>query len=263
LVSASTSTTSYTLPIKLEVDKTYTWRARAEYAGEPGPWSAAGSFMTPKDPEGYIRGNEVFDPLINGKSIGQIVGPATFIPGVGLRFDDRTTYVVYNLGATLEEGEFSVLTTNIKSLKGEVNKSKLFSMCQGDNCEGDLAVNVRRFTVEKRGTGEIAWRVITSGDQIDTVGDERVYVPLFEDETYFWRATWGGEFNLVIRENGPTGPVIYDFGKSYDGYYDPDPHFAFLGAPPHRSGPDNQSVPDVIYRGVWISGRPRPEFANK
>ena len=37
---------------------------------------------------GYIRGNEVYDPLTNGKTVGEIVGPVTFIPGVGVRLED-------------------------------------------------------------------------------------------------------------------------------------------------------------------------------
>ena len=46
-------------------------------------------------------------------------------------------------------------------------------MTEGDS---DITTNDRRFTIEKRGNpaGTVAWRVITSNDQIDTVGAERV-----------------------------------------------------------------------------------------
>jgi hypothetical protein len=40
-------TTSYDVPLRLENDVGYTWRARAEYQGHAGPWSADAAFRTP------------------------------------------------------------------------------------------------------------------------------------------------------------------------------------------------------------------------
>ncbi len=264
LIKAQTGTALTSQFYTLEYDKTYKWRVRAEVGALFGPWSDTWSFKTPAIPSGYINGTEVYDPLTDGKSVGIVRGPATFIPGVGLRFDSITTYVYYPLVGTLPAGQFSLLTTNLKSLKGESNKSKLFTMCEGEeNCNGELADNDHRLTVEKRGTGEVAWRIITSNDQKDTEGAERVYIQLNADQTYFWKAVWGGSMTVSINQGGPNGPMLYNFGKFYSGVYDPSPHAAFLGAPPHRSGPENQSVIDVIYRGVWISSKPRPAFADR
>ena len=58
----------------LELDATHTWRVRAiirNPAGQManGPWSSAASFKSPLG--GYIRGNELFDPLYNGTTVGQ------------------------------------------------------------------------------------------------------------------------------------------------------------------------------------------------
>jgi hypothetical protein len=129
-----------------------------------------------------------------------------------------------------------------------------------------MTTNSRRFTVEKRGTtepGAIAWRVITSTDQIETIGNERVQVNFQPDRTYFWRATWGSlGFNLTIDE-GVGGRSMYDYGKDYGGVYDPDPHVIFLGSPPSRSGADAQTAPGVVYRHLWVSSRPRPASANQ
>ena len=68
----------------LNYEQRYTWRVRAtaSYLGTDGkavdtygPWSNFGSFITPQN-RGYLRGNELYDPLFNGETIGTIVGPA-------------------------------------------------------------------------------------------------------------------------------------------------------------------------------------------
>jgi hypothetical protein len=131
----------------------------------------------------------------------------------------------------------------------------------------DIVTNDRRMTVEKRGDppGTVAWRLITHDDQIDTEGAEREVVDFNENLHYLWEATWRNNFfNVLIREGGAHGPVIYDKGKPFEGDpYDPSPHVAYLGAPVGRSGPDGASVDGVIIRQVWISSRPRPDFANQ
>lgn len=261
-VPAGQGQTSHEPAASLEGDQTYQWQARPEYLGIAGPWSSRASFVAPVN-VGYIRGSEVYDPLIAGKTIGKIHGDVSFIPGVGVQLHNFESYISYDLEQTLLEGEFSVLTTNvIYNTKG--NKTKIMAMGQGYD---DIVTNDRRMTVEKRGDppGVVAWRFITHDDQVDTEGPERVALPFDERQTYFWKATWFGNFfNVVINEGGVNGPDIYDMGKPFHGRpYDPSPHVAFLGAPVGRSGPEGASVPGVIYRQVWISSRPRPAFANK
>ena len=74
--------------------------------------------------------------------------------------------------------------------------------------------------------------MITSNDQIDTVGRQRVQRDFSPSKTYLWKATWGGgRFNLSIREGGASGKQIYSFGKGYGGVYDPSPHYAYVGRP--------------------------------
>ena len=247
----------------LDVDVTYGWRCRAEQGQYFGPWSATWTFKTPDIPEGYIAGGEVYDPLWTGKTVGNINGSATFLPDVGIRLNDHTSNVEYALPQTVTSGEFSMLVTNTPT-NTEGGKTKVMSMREG---RSDITTNDRRFTIEKRGNpaGAIAWRVITSNDQIETQGTaERVVVNFQGNRTYFWRAQWGGgRFNLTIRENGPDGKAIYNFGKSYRGTYDPNPQLAYLGAPVGRGGPSDATIPGLTVRQVWISARERPEFANK
>lgn len=264
-VPGGASTTSHTVTAALAEDQTYQWQARAVSQGVTGPVSSRASFVI-QPPGGFIRGNELYDPLFNGKTVGEGHDVA-FVPGVGIRLLDQTSFVRYALPQTLSSGEISMLVTNITSGTAGT-KTKVFSMSEGDS---DMTTNRRRFTVEKRGAsnaGAIAFRVITSEDQIETEGAERRVLRFSFNSVYFWRATFGddgrnGAFNLTIDDGGVGGNRIYDFGKPYSGSYNPNPHMVFLGSPPNRSGTDNQTVPNIVIRQVWVSSRPRPSFANK
>jgi hypothetical protein len=63
---------------------------------------------------------------------------------------------------------------------------------------------------------------------------------------------------VQVYEGGVGGKLIYNIGvKSSKGSYNPQPQFAYLGAPPQRSGED-ASIPGTIYRNMWIGARARP-----
>ncbi len=172
------------------------------------------------------------------------------------------SHIEYALGQTVEDGELSMMVTNMPT-NTEGNKTKIMSMREGRT---DITTNDRRFTAEKRGNpaGIIAWRMITHNDQIDTVGRERIVVEFSANKWYLWTARWGGSrFNLTIRENNASGRVIYNFGKSYAGAYDPNPHLAYVGAPIGRGGASDATVPGMIAKQVWLSTATAPDFANK
>jgi len=262
VAQGGSGTTTYVTTAQLEGDQTYGWQARAESQGEAGPWSSRATFVAAQT-TGYMRGNELYDPLINGVTIGEKHGPLTFIPGVGVRLETQLSYISYMLPQTLTEGEFSILVTDMPA-NTEGDKTKLFAM--GQNYD-DIVTNDRRMTVEKRGdpAGVVAWRFITHGDQIDTEGAERQFVNFQASQTYFWQATWrNNRFDLIIREGGVDGRLIYNQGKNFKGRaYDPNPHVIYIGAPVGRSGESGASVDHATIRQVWVSGRPRPAFANK
>ncbi len=257
----TSSSTEWTIP-DLDNNVTYSWHARAEKGAYFGPWSSTFTFKTPDVPQGYITGGELYDPLTAGTTVGSIVGPVTFIPGVGVKLETLSSYIEYRLGSTVTGGEFSAIVTNM-IFNTDGDKTKVLAMTQGDS---DITTNPRRFTIEKRGNpaGAVAWRVRTSGGQIDTSGAERIVLPFNPANTYFWKSTWGGgRFNLLIKNGGPDGNKIYDFGKGYNGVYDPNPHVAYIGGPGGRAGANSGTVPGIIVRQVWLSSRPRPSFANK
>src|SRR5262245_1315831 len=88
-----------TINSQLAFEARHTWRARATcQTSNPrtvGPWSATGSFISSTG--GYIRGSEVYDPLINGKTVGQIHGPVQFIPNVGVKLLSESSWITYPL----------------------------------------------------------------------------------------------------------------------------------------------------------------------
>ncbi len=261
-VPSASGTTSHTLSAQLDGDQTYSWQARAEYNGAFGPWSSKETFVAPVN-DGYIKGAELYDPLINGRSIGELHGPIEFIPNVGAKMLTWESYISYLLPQTLIEGEYSLLVTNMKAnTKGD--KQKVMGMAQGYD---EFIENDRRVSVEKRGDppGAIAWRFLTHDDRIETEGSERVTYNFLAEQTYFYQIWWrSNHFQVTIQEGGVGGKSAYDYGKNWKGRpYDPNPHVIYVGVPVGRSGSSAASIENATYRQVWVSARPRPGFANK
>jgi hypothetical protein len=269
LVPAGNGTTTHVVTASLEFNKNHSWRARAEYQGAVGPWSSAATFKTPEG--GYIRGSEVLDPLTNGKTVGQAIGPVTFIPGQGAKIETNLSRITYQLGATLQEGEYSFLAQGVD--EGNVgDKSKVMSMAEG---HGDVTANDYRMTLEVRGQdyggtpGTVSFRIIT-GDASDhgRIHDtQRRVVSWSRQQTYFFRMWWRtGAAGYEIRVGSPDGPMHDQASLSTDGRpYRPgldgsNPHVAHIGAPNTRAGELNASHPQMTVKNVWISGRPRPRF---
>jgi len=256
--------TTLKLTTVFDADTLYRWRVRPEIEDTFGPWSIVESFRSIEKVEGYIKGNELYDPLLEGKTVGTINGPVTFIPGVGVRLDSRRSYIEYFLPETLTGGEYSALLTNLEVISSnEDPKDRVISMRSGQAAIND---NLYRMTVDKRGNGAVAWRFITGpGDYIETVGQERQVVSFHEALTYFVRASWRNNFfNVIYREGGIDGKVVYDGGKGYSREYKPRPHMVYAGSPyqPGDRG-EASTVEDMIIRQIWVSANPRPPYANK
>jgi hypothetical protein len=253
-------------PTNLQNKKTYGWRARGEQGPRFGAWSATWTFTTPDQPEAYNRPGELYDPLVDGKTIGETIGAVNFIPGVGAKLENFTSYIRWRLQQTVVQGEFSMIVTGIPD-NTEGGKTKMMAMSEGLS---DIVTNERRFTLERRGNpkGVIAWRMISHNDRIETVGaaprGDRKYVKFSANQSYLLRAVWRGQvLTITIQEGVPNGREIYRMAKHYNGPYDPDPHYAFAGSPVGRSGVMAATVPGMIARQVWLSTKPRPSFANK
>jgi hypothetical protein len=259
------NTPSFKVTTTLDFRKRYTWRVRAEYHGSVGPWSSVASFISPEG--GYVRGNEVFDPLYNGKTVGELVGNTSFVADTGIRLNDGTGYVRYLIPQTITAGEMSAEVEGLRA-NAPGNKSKVFGMQEG---LGDFITNRYRVDVQYRGASGAPPNAITFRALYGSATDLSVrYEPdtatrfasvynMNPSTTYYWKMTWGSEFRLTVKEGGVTGRIIYDYGvPTPRGTYSPTPHYAYLGAPVGRSGDESVSIPGAIYRNVWIGARPRP-----
>jgi hypothetical protein len=254
----------HTVEGSLEFDAPHTWRVRAVSAGAVGPWSAAASFRTPSG--GYINGNELFDPLSNGRTVGARIGPTQFVPGTGLELLGHDSRVTYVLPQNLQAGEFSVMVKGIDE-GSPGDKTKVISMQEGTG--SDITDNDYRMTFEKRGRiyptpGATTWRMIM-GDSSEHAGrifdGDRVSLGFSDERWYFWKISWGSRTTAEVREDSPTGRVIYLSSRGTGGFiYRPVPHGIHLGVPVGRAGPNDASIPGAIYKNVWVSSRPRPKF---
>jgi hypothetical protein len=248
----------------IDFDANYRWRVRARLGTAAGPWGET-TFRAPLG--GYINGNEVYDPLYTGASVGDVEG-VSFTPQ-GARFNGHGSFIEYRLDPNLQAGEISVMVTGIDE-GNPGDKTKIFSMQEGNG--NDLTDNDYRMTVEKRGRdyttpGATTWRIITGeADDHDRIIDgDRIGVSFSDERWYFWKFTWGnGRAALEVREDGPNGPVIYFSTRGMGDFpYRPVPHYAYLGARIGRNGPIDASIPGAIYKNLWISSRPRPAFPNE
>ena len=262
----SNGRTEFTPDQELQPTTLFYWRVRAVQGTATSQWSAIATFKSRL--VGFSRAGELYDPLIHGETVGQRIGSTTFIPGKGIQLNDGLSYVRYLLPQTISNGEFSM---DVEGLRANApgDKAKVFGMQEGTT---DFITNRYRVDIQYRGTtgappNAIQWRVLYgSADDLDVRYEPdtaKRFASVFllnPATTYHWRATWGTDFRLVVRDGGMNGSVMYDYGlPTPRGRYNPNPHYAYLGAPVGRSGNESASIPGTIYRNVWIGSRPRPE----
>ncbi|MEO5819069.1 MAG: hypothetical protein ABIT71_01075 [Vicinamibacteraceae bacterium] len=258
-------TTSFTVDEDLQPTTKLYWRARLTQGTTTSEWSQGASFRTRL--MGFSRPGELYDPLIHGETVGQVVGDVTFVPGKGVQLNAVTSHIRYLLPATVSSGEYSMDVEGLRA-NGPGDKAKVFGMQEG---QGDFITNDYRVDIQYRGTAgfppnAIQWRVIY-GDaddlsvryEPDTAKRFDSVFQLNGSTTYHWKFNWGPVINLKMIEGGVNGTTLYDFGMPAPrGAYTPNPHYAYLGAPLGRSGNESASIPGTIYRNVWLGSQPRP-----
>jgi hypothetical protein len=251
---------TYTPPATaFDFDTPYTWRVRAVYQGANGPWSAAASFRSAVG--GYVRGNEVFDPLTNGPSkVINGSNDVTWIPGVGVRLNSKDSYVEWKLATPCVNCEFSALMTNIGN-GSEEWKTKVMSMLeQGVN----TTENRYRVTIDKRttwvGQGSRVRYTICSGQVAGSCSEPTGGFQSWDrTKTYFWKFEWRNlNSHLIVLDGGVNGSVKADLSQSYKNPYQPNPHLVRLGSVGGRA--DNETNPGTIVWNVWVSPNPRPNL---
>lgn len=258
------STPSYQVTSTLDFAKSYTWRVRAEYQEHAGPWSATAKFVSPVG--GYLTTGEVYDPIYNGRTVGERVGATTFVAN-GIRLENFQSHVRYLIPGSVTAGEFSVEVSGLRP-NNDGDKIKVMSMSSG---AADFITDPYRVDIQYRGSAGFPPNAITFRCLYGSATDLSVrYEPdtatrlnsvylLNPNTVYHWKFTWGSSVRVQVREGGATGPLIYNVGvNAPNGTYRPNPWYAYLGAPAGRSGAESASPPGAIYKNVWISARPRP-----
>jgi hypothetical protein len=262
----SGGTTSYTPDFDLQPATRLYWRARMLQEGLASDWSTTRSLATAL--VGYSRPGELYDPLVNGSTIGVAVGSTTFVAGKGLQINDGNSYVRYQLAQPLAAGEFSMEILGLHP-NGPGPKLKVFSM-------SDSAYDVYRspylLVAQYRGSNGnpdncIAFKALL-GDPLfklepDIGVRQAAVVSLDPARAYFWKGIWSNGFTLIVKD-GINGPTLFNYGQTalevtgQNAVYNPTPHFAYLGANNGPFGEEDGSFPGAIYRNVWISSNPRP-----
>jgi len=265
-VTEGSGVTTWTPSQDLQPTTVFYWRARATQGTTVSAWSATGTFKSKL--VGFNRAGELYDPLIHGETVGEIVGSTTFIPGKGIQINNGTSHVRYRLAQSIPGGEFSM---DVEGLRANApgDKAKVFGMSDG---QGDFITNDYRVDIQYRGTtgvppNAIQWRVIYGdADDLDVRYEPdtaKRFASVFllnPSTTYHWNFTWGSSIRLVVKDGGVNGTTLYDYGMAAPrGRYDPPQHYTYLGAPVGRSGNESASIAGTIYRNVWIANRPRPQ----
>ena len=251
--------------LNLAFDAPHTWRVRAvlqNNSAAVGPWSSSASFRSPVG--GYIRGNELYDPLTNGQSkVMEHSNDVTWLPGVGVRLNSRESVVQYRLQQPCVDCEMSAYMTNLGN-GSEEWKTKVLSMLRGDGI--NITDNPYRVTLDKRTTWE------NQGSRIRFTMCSQKFIPTEEcgeprggfqnwnrSQTYFWKFEWhGGDARLRVWEGGKNGRLMEDISGDYDAPYAPNPHLVRLGSVQGRAGSDTN--PGTIIWNIWVSPNPRPNL---
>lgn len=258
-IAEGSATTSFTPSVDLPASTQMFWRARAQQGSVFSAWSTTAQFRTKAG--GFNRAGELFDPLNNGQTIGERSGSTTFMGDRGLRVDNATSWVKYQLAQTLTSGEISVEVSGLfPNHPGE--KSRIFSMADGTPrlFDSPYLFNVQYRGLNGNPPNAISFKLLHGGESFKYEPDFTARAAgvrtLNPDTVYLWTATWGSSFRLIVREGGASGPVIYERSTGTPGNYNPVPHTVYLGAT--DANIESGSWPGAIYRNLWVGSGPRP-----
>lgn len=226
------------------------WRARARAGSVDGPFSPVSEFAvleafrstTPRD------GLLVYDPLVNGSSVG-VVGGGEFTTK-GWRVDARSNSIIYDVPTTAS-GFLEVDITNLSLRNISADSRMVFIMW--DPTAGEFTTNPYRVSVQKldrRSSVTIKYirlRWISNGRQFD---DANSFIGWDPATTYHWRMEWGPE------DGGPNAAKVFlddreimrvQYGAQT---YRPNLHRIELGAAPRA-----ESLEDAIFSNLRIGVR--------
>lgn len=210
---------------------------------------------------------ELFDSLLNGSSVGTRSGNTTFIPGKGLQFNDVHAYLMYEPYYPLVNGEFSMEVEGLRPNGPAPGKPKIFQI--GDLRDANVNERASLINAQYRGAPGgnpdncIAFKAVLGGalSEPDFAIRAQSQFALDPARTYYWQGRWTNDsFNLVVKDGGINGTVIYDRTIAASGGtgFSASQMFAFLGSNDAKFGADVGTFPGMIVRNVWLSEKFRP-----
>lgn len=262
--------TTYTVTQDLQPTTKYYWHARTVQGSSKSDWSEVRTFKSKL--VGYNKPGALYDPLVNGETVGSIGGSGniTWLPGQGIRINDQRAYVVYTLPQVFSSGEISAEVTGLGP-GGSPGKGRIFSILDR---LGVLASSAHHsINVQYRGVGGapdncIAWKAILGDNDHSlepntTQRYQSVYI-LDPSKVYLWQAFWTPtSVRVVVKEGSTTGPVVYDFqdqtepGVTTD--WSPPAMYAFVGTNNANYTGFDGSREGMVMRNLWVGSTPRPD----
>jgi hypothetical protein len=249
--AASGQQTSFTVTDELAFETDHAVRVRATYQNSVGPWSGVGTFRTP--PRAFLNREtgEVFDPLTDGFSVGQVIG-GRFIQGEGWQTVSRTDAINYDI-PTCSSCRVEFDMTGIGDGLGQPHDDKWLSM--GDRFEFDNFDAFRnhpwKMHFEQRADGDgtgmkLIWRNGDAGDDDpgDHTGKQDPGPDWQENVKYHFVIDWDhGGFTIHI--NGDKW-----FEDGFAEPYAPPNHRISIGCYPR-----GETRRDAIYSNFTVTPR--------
>ena len=262
--------TTYTVTQDLQPTTKYYWHARTVQGTSKSDWSDVRTFKSKL--VGYNKPGALYDPLVNGETVGSIGGSGniTWVPGQGIRINDQFAYVVYTLPQVYSSGEISAEVTGLGP-GGSPGKGRIFSILDR---LGVLSSSAHHsINVQYRGVGGapdncIAWKAILGDNDhsVEPNTTERyrsVYI-LDPSKVYLWQTFWTpNSVHVLVKEGSTTGPTVYDFQEDADPNFpsdwNPPAMYAFIGTNNANFTGFDGSREGMTFRNLWVGSTPRPD----
>ncbi len=227
----------------------YYWRARAVGARGPGPYSPISDFFageggsTPPPPP--PSSSELYDPLTNGRSVGDQRGGR--FTSSGWQVTSRGDFIRYVV-PTIQSGFVEWENLGLSRTNPAPDLYTLFGMwdpSKGPYRENPYRVHIRKLDTQGHNPPYVRLRWISGGEEHNPGYDFLGWNP---GQVYRWRVEWGpgGEGNeaRVFLD----GRLIIRTG--YGPAYRPDQHWIEMGVEERA-----ESIVGAVFRNVRIGRR--------
>jgi hypothetical protein len=218
---------------------------------------------------GYNKPGALYDPLVNGETVGVIGGSrnVTFVPGQGVRLNDLRAYVYYELPQTYSSGEMSVEVSGLAP-DGPPGEGKQRVMSMLDRLGSIASSSPYSWNVQYRGAGGAPNNCITfkavlgdNGNSLEVADRFNNIFNLDPSTVYLFQAFWTpNSFQVIVKTGGATGPVLYSEKTLAHSptNWNPAQMFAFLGTNNGEFLEVDGSRIGAIFKNLWVGSSSRP-----